>query len=486
VSADVEGSLGAAEVRSRAATGVAILGARGVLIYGVGVGANLLLARLLTPRDFGLFALGTVLTVVGTYVAAAGLTAALVQRPAAPARHELEAVLGVQLTVTAVLAGAAAAVAIAIGGDALVIATMVAALPVAMLRVPAVIVLERELRYRVNATADVVEALVFYAWAIVAVAAGLGVWGLATAVVARAAAGAAYLLIRGPLGWVAPRWSWRHVSPLAGFGARVQLDLMLQILREQGLNILVVVVAGLGTLGVWNLAWRVVQIPSLLFRTLSRVTFPAVSRLLALGEDVRPALEWGIASVAAMTAVAIVGLVGIAPALPDLVGRAWADVPAALLWAGVAMVLAAPLAVAAPPYLYASGQPGRVAAATLASAIVWFGVAAALLPRLGAPAVGIGWVAGGLLNSAVLWRLTVVRSGARLAARLLPPTAVALAAIATAWLTAHLPDDPVLGALAGVTAGELVVLAGLASVARGTLRDGRELAVRGLRTLRRP
>jgi O-antigen/teichoic acid export membrane protein len=484
VKTGAEPLLGAAEVRSRAATGVAILGARGLVIYAVGIPANLVLARLLTPHDFGLVALGTVLVALGAYVGAAGLSAALIQRPAAPVQDELQAVLALQLAATGALALAAAIIGISIGGDALVVAAMVTSVPVAMIRVPPLVVLERELRYRVIATTDVVEALVFYAWAIGTVAAGLGVWGFATALVARAAAGAAYLLVRGPLGLVRPRWSSRSLKPLAGFGARVQLDQVLQILREQGLNVLIAAVAGVATLGMWNLAWRVLQVPSLLFVTLARVTFPAASRLLGAGEDVRPVLERGLAAIAAVTGLTVVGLVGIAPALPALVGDKWADVPATILWAGVAMVLAAPLAVAAPPYLYAAGQPGRVAAATFASAVVWFSVAAALLPRLGAPAVGIGWVAGGLLNAAVLWRLTAARSGARLAGRLGPPTAVALVAIAAAWQAAHVPEDHVLSALAGVTAGELVVLAGLAALAPATLRDGRELAVRARRAVR--
>ena len=74
------------DVRGRAASGAALLGARGALIYALGIVANLALARLLVPRDFGLVALGTVLVVLGTYLAIGGLGAALIRREQSPER----------------------------------------------------------------------------------------------------------------------------------------------------------------------------------------------------------------------------------------------------------------------------------------------------------------------------------------------------------------------------------------------------------------
>src|SRR3712207_8536734 len=50
-----------------------LLLARGGLLLAVGVASNLVLARLLTPRVFGIVALGTVLIAVGTFLADGGL-----------------------------------------------------------------------------------------------------------------------------------------------------------------------------------------------------------------------------------------------------------------------------------------------------------------------------------------------------------------------------------------------------------------------------
>ena len=247
--ANSSGPLDATEVRRRAASGAAVLGARGAIVYTLAVGANLVLAGLLDPRDFGIVALGSVLIVAGVHLGDVGFGAPLIRREADPLRVELEAVNGLQLALTGLIAIAAAAAAPAFGRDGAIVALMAASLPITVLRAPSVIVLERRLAYRVIATTDVVEAVAYYLWAVVAVAIGFGVWGLASAVVVRAIAGTATMAVVGPLGLLRPRWSWRHVRPMLGFGAKFQAAMVVTLVRVQGLNVLVAAVAGVATLG---------------------------------------------------------------------------------------------------------------------------------------------------------------------------------------------------------------------------------------------
>jgi hypothetical protein len=181
----------------------------------------------------------------------------------------------------------------------------------------------------------------------------------------------------------------------------------------------------------------------------------------------------------------IVGLIGIAPALPALVGESWHDVPAVILWSGVALILAAPIAVGTGGYLFAADAPGAVAVATLASTVIWFGLGFSLVPSLGAPAVGIGWVAAAVVNAAILWRHVAARTGAAVAAHVAAPTAIGLAASAVGWLVAHRVGDRVLGGVLGLAAGELLLVAGLAAVSRPALRDTRVLVRQALRSFRR-
>lgn len=56
---DAPDPLTAEEVKTRAAGGALTLGARNVVVFAIGLAGNLVLARLLLPRDLGLVALGT-------------------------------------------------------------------------------------------------------------------------------------------------------------------------------------------------------------------------------------------------------------------------------------------------------------------------------------------------------------------------------------------------------------------------------------------
>ena len=168
-----EEPLAAAEVWRRASGGAALLAARGAVVLGVGLVANILLARLLEPRDFGLMALGTVLLVFGGYFAEGGLGAALIRREQTPSRRDLEVVNGVQLGATTAFVLVFASVALQFGDDGAAVAAMVASLPVMILRSPSLVVLERRLQYRTVAATELLESLVFYVLAVALVAAGL-------------------------------------------------------------------------------------------------------------------------------------------------------------------------------------------------------------------------------------------------------------------------------------------------------------------------
>jgi O-antigen/teichoic acid export membrane protein len=463
-------SISSAEVRRRAAGGVGLLVARGVLIQGFGVVANIVLARLLLPRDFGLVALGTAFLLVGAVVSEGGLGGALIRREQSPTRQELAAVNGLQVGITTLIAVAVAAAAIPLGRDGLVVAAMTASLPITILRAPSVIMLERRLSFRPVAAGDVSEALSYYVWAIATVALGMGVWGMATAVVVRAVVGTGVTVALGPVGFVRPRWSWRLIRPLLGFGAKFQAAIALTLVRDQGLNTGVAAIAGVTTLGIWNLAYRVIQVPYMLVGNVTRIWYPAMSRLLAAREDPRDLMTRAAAAFAVVLGAVLVAVVGFAPALPALVGERWHDVPLTLAFACLGLMIGAPAAVTASGYLYAAGDAGAVLRAVAAQTAAWFTVAFATLPALGAPAVGIGWTAAACANRALLVREVRLRTGARFARKTLVPTGVALVAGLSGWAIASAGEANMLRGALGAAAAELVLAAGLATLSRPLLR----------------
>lgn len=469
------------QVRRRASRGAALLSARAGFVLAVGVVANVALALLLSPRDFGVVALGMAFLALGHGLAEAGFGIGLIRREQPPTRLELAAVNGVQLGLTAAVGVLVAAVAVPFGDDGLVVAAMVATLPITVLRTPAVIVLERDLRYDEIAKADIVEALTFYVAAIGLVAAGWGLWGVAVAVLLRALAGTGLLLHLGPIGLIAPRWAWAQARPLVGFGARIQGIALAAMGRDQLLNAAIAVVGGIAAVGVWNLAYRILRVPVTLLANVGRVAYPAMCRVLESRSDPVPALQRGFATLALATGVVVVAVVGLAPALPVVVGAEWAAIPETLLWSAVALVVGGPLAVIANAYFFAAGQPGVVLQALVLNTVVWFAVGLPLLGPEGVVAIGLGSVAGALVSAAYLVRRVSGPTDGRAVGSLAAPTAATLAGVAAAWAVAALGDPGIARGVAGAAVGELMLLGALALTRRSLLRETRTLLVESLR-----
>ena len=274
-----------AELSRRASGGVFIIATRGLLILFVGFGGTVILARLLTPHDFGVVAIGTAVVMVIALFSDGGLGGALIRRPEPPTTLELEALTGLQFIVTTFLALVIALAAIPLGQIGGVVALMAASMPLVALQFPGRILLERSLSYRPLALVEVGQVLTYYTWAIGFVLAGFGLWGLASATVAMRAVAAILMARVSPVGLVRPGFSWHVMRPLLGFGVRFQAVSATSLFRDLGLNAAIAAIASAATLGLWSLARRLMELPLLLFESLLRVAFPAMSQLVSAKED---------------------------------------------------------------------------------------------------------------------------------------------------------------------------------------------------------
>lgn len=473
----------ASQVRSRAVASAAIVAGRGIAVRGLGLAGNIVIARLLVPEEFGTAAFGLAFVTFAKYLSDGGLAAGLIRREAPATTGDLRAMVAVQLTLTSVIAGLVALASLPFGQVGAVTAVMVAVLPVVSFRTPGVVVLERALNYRPLATAEVAETVAYNTWAIAAVAAGFGVWGLATATVVRLLTGSALVIRYGPTGALRPLFSWQKIRPLLAFGVRFQAVAMTNLVRDQGLNIGTAAVAGLGVLGVWALARRILEVPFLLFDSMLRVSFPAMSRLLASGEQARPLIERGVSVGAVATGLIVTPLVASTPALvPAVFGDRWDEVVGVIPAAGLALMIGGPVSVATAGYLFAAGNASLVLKSTIAHTVAWLVLGLSLLPVLGAPALGIGWVASSLVDATVLGRGASRRTGARLVPSLAWPFVGALAGAGSGWLIASRGEtllDVVLGAGTGMAVFILILAAGSRPQLLGTLRLGRRALLEG-------
>jgi O-antigen/teichoic acid export membrane protein len=473
-----------AELRRRASAGVAITASWGLLNLVVGFGGNLVLARMLLPREFGLVAIGMTITVFATAVAEGGLASGLIRRPQTPGRAELGAVLGLQLALTTGLAVATALAASPFGEAGAIVAVMVAALPLSALQTPGRAVLGRELLLRPIAVVDAAALVAYYAWAIGGVLAGYGVWALATASVVRAATGSVAMLRLSGLGLVRPTLRGSgELRPLVSFGLRFQAVSLTTVLRDQGLNVATGLVGGVAMLGLWSFASRLMQVPLLLFESLWRVSFPAMSQLLAADEDPKPAIERGVALASIAAGTMLTACAGASPQLvPVLFGEQWRAAADIVPLACLALLIAGPVSVATVGYLYAAGDPASVLRASLRFAVVWLAVGIPLLPVLGLPGLGIGWAAGAAADACTLARATRARSGARVAAHAAVPLALAVASGGAGWALAAVGPQNLLGALQGGGAALALYLAALSVFRRELLLETLGAALRSLRS----
>ena len=474
------------DIRRLASAGVAAVGLRQIAIRAIGLAGTVVLARLLLPRDFGAVAIGLTLTSVFAFVGDAGIGAGLIRRPEAPSREDLQAFLGLQVLVTLVLAVLTAVITMPLGLVGRVTALMVVALPIAAFRSPAVILFERDLRYRPLVLIELLETVVYNAWAIGTVLAGWGVWGLASAVVVRAIFGAVVMSARSPAGFMRPRLSWGRVRGLLPFGLRYQAVSAVVLVRDQGVNLGTALIGGVAVLGLWSLSFRIMQVPFLLFDSVWRVSFPAMSRLIAAGEDARPIIERGLALGGVVSGALLSVLVGSAPALvPSVFGAHWAPAAQAIPWAAAGLMFGGPVSVATAGYLYAVGDSSSVLISAIVQALAWFALAFPLLPILGVQAIGIGWMAASIGEAIVLGVRTRRHVRVGYARALGLPAAVGAAAATAGWLTASQLGPTLISAAAGALVAGVLYVVALAVLRGALLRDALRLTTRSLFALGR-
>jgi lipopolysaccharide exporter len=334
--------------------------------------ATVVLARLLTPDDFGLVALALVFITFAEYASDLGVSQALVYLPRKP--RTSDAALAISIASGAVLCAAGVAAAPLVAGffDEPEVAPMFQVLSGALLigavrQVPDAL-LRRELLFRKRATAEVSRAVAQGVVSIVLAAGGLGAWAIVWGYVAGSVAWcvAAWLLA----GYRPSRQFWRvtgsDVRPLFGFGAPAAAQGLLASLIFDIDYVIVGKMLGSEALGSYTLAFRLPQLLIInVFFVLSAVAFPMFSR----AREERGRLERGYLTSVRLQATygvaAGVGLFLTAPlVVPVVFGDKWDAAIAPL--EGLALYAAfRSLGAGAVDVYKGIGRPGLAAAVAL-------------------------------------------------------------------------------------------------------------------------
>jgi O-antigen/teichoic acid export membrane protein len=447
------------ELARRASAGIVIVFTRGVATALFGFGGGVVLARLLDPNAFGLVAIGMAIVMFGTLLGDGGVGAGLIRRAEPPTAEELQTLTGFQLGVTLALSAAAAALAPLFGEAGWVTALIVSSTPLVMLQISGRILLERSLSYRSLAAVELSQVVAYNVCAIGLVLIGLGVWGMASATVAMRLVGVFLMARVSPAGLMRPRFSWRLIRPLLGFGVRFQGANATWLVSQQARNVSLAAIGGVSTLGLWSLASRVLQLPSLFFAALSRVSFPTMSRLVGAKEDVAPLIEQAVGMIAIGTGIIMTGLVGSAPGLfPGVFGDQWREASLVMPGACLGIGISASISVASQGYLYAVGDASAVLRYATRTAIATFAVTLPLVPVIGISAIGLGEVAASLVGAHVLRRSMLHWAHVDVVRPLFVPVAAGVVSGGVGWLVADFGGGDLISGLAGGTCSTCLFL----------------------------
>ncbi len=320
--------------------GLSRLAVRGVLWQAISFGlgraltlvATIVLARLLTPTEFGLVALALVFVTFAEYLTDLGVAQALVYFERDERLHD--AALTVCAATGAVLAGAGLLAAPAIAGffDAAEVEPMVRLLSLALflsaLRQVPVALLRRELAFRRLFASELARTFVQGAVSIVLAATGAGAWAIAWGYVAGAAACCvvAWALVDYRPGFHSARaLTAPVVRRLLGYGAPAAAQALLAALIFDVDYLIVGSVLGAEALGLYTLAFRLPQVVIIgVFAVLSSVAFPMFSRARANPARLKRGYLTSVRLMSGYGVAAGVGLFMVAPMLvPVVFGPQW-------------------------------------------------------------------------------------------------------------------------------------------------------------------
>ena len=471
------------------------LASRGVLFlllrYGglqlVGLAANIILSRRLSPASFGVYALTLALLVLMTWVSDFGLGAALLQKRERVGAADLRTVFTVQQCVLAALTVLVLLLSPVIGGfyhlgpdGPVFVRGMAIGGLLASLRTMPSVIMERRLLYGRLTVVEVVDVLTFQVTAVVLAVAGFGTWSFIWAVLASKTAGTglSYLLA----GWVPKIGLDRSaLRGLLSFAVPFQLTWLTYLFRDYLIPILGGVLVGTTEVGYLNWALALSGVPGQMAQVVGRVTFPSLARMQHDPAAFGRALESAVRALFLVAVPAELALLALAPWLiHDVFSDKWlpALVPLYLLalqWAAANLTT---------PLVSALNAVGRVRD-TLALNTAWT-VATVLLAWVLVRAGGyVGLALAVLLTrlaaTVVAWVLVRRVAPVRIWPAIRLPLAAAVAvAVAGAAVIGLAPGD--LFQLVVVGLGLAALYAGLLWLAEGRrLRDDIRLLLTQLR-----
>lgn len=259
----------------------------------------IVLARLLTPEEFGLMSAASIVLGFSAIFYQLGVGPALVQRPEISPTHirtGLTVSVGLSLVFWGAVALGAPLIARLFDLDDLVPVLQVAALvfPISGISVVATSLMQRDLRFRELAIIDVGAYAIGYGIVGVSLAAmGAGVWALVGAHLTKSAVSSIALVVKGHYG-LRPGFNVGAFRELMVYGGGFTLARVFNYMAGQGDNFVAARWLGAAALGAYGRAYQLLAFPvNQLTFVIGEVLFPAMARIQESKERLSGAFRRG-------------------------------------------------------------------------------------------------------------------------------------------------------------------------------------------------
>jgi O-antigen/teichoic acid export membrane protein len=318
------------EVARRAIHSVLALGVRQIVAQGLNILGAIFLARLLTPAEFGIYAIIVFIRGFLTAFSDAGLAASLIRQPVEPDEGDYRAiftfqqmmVLGVAVPFWLACPLIAHLYKLPVH-DAWVFRLVDLSLLCSSFQVIPSTKLERDLAFHKIAVIEISMAVVFNGVSVFLAYQGWGEMSFAWGLFLRSIIGAGLANAIRPwrIGW---RWDWERIREHMRFGIPYQGIAFISLMKDSIGPTLIAIFLGAAEMGYVNWAIMITYYPLLVLAVLQRVYLPAFARLQRNPESLSRAVEKVLLATNGIVApAALATLVFIRPITSFIFGEKW-------------------------------------------------------------------------------------------------------------------------------------------------------------------
>ncbi|MDP3917981.1 MAG: oligosaccharide flippase family protein [Candidatus Woesebacteria bacterium] len=315
-------------VKERSVRGVVILTGRTFLLQIIALIAQFFLFAYLGGYEFGVFAIISAIINFLVYFSDIGLAAALIQKKEAPTDTDLKTTFFVQQILILTIIGIVFLLtpffvqkySLTYDGQILLYALSLSLVLSSLKSIPSVL-LERKLEFVKLVFPQILEQIVYNVVLVFFAMKGFGLSSFSLAVILRGIVGLVAIYALQP--WKPGiAFSLNTLKGLFKFGIPYQVNTFLATFKDDGMTIILGGIIGPVGVGILSFAQKLARLPLTFFMdTVTRVTFPAFSRMQDNKNDLEKSVTRSIFFICLFVFPSLIGIIILAPILVRVIPR---------------------------------------------------------------------------------------------------------------------------------------------------------------------